>query len=147
MSALNIQRLRDIFDGVFDSNNGVLRTSATVGGGGGGFTFTNSPVNFGAANQGVLKASTGAVFKVYCYNKSSSTRFFQIHNKATAPINTDVPIESFPIAANTALILDSTFWGATGMVCSTGVAWAFSSTEATLTLATAADQSSAVGYL
>ena len=140
MSALNIQRLRDIFDGVFDSNNGVLRTSATV-------TFTNSPVNFGAANQGVLKASTGAVFKVYCYNKSSSTRFFQIHNKATAPINTDVPIESFPIAANTALILDSTFWGATGRVCSTGVAWAFSSTEATLTLATAADQSSAVGYL
>ena len=108
--------------------------------------FVNSPINFGASNQAVLKASAGAVFKVYCYNKNAATRFFQIHDKATAPINTDIPIESFPIAANTALILDSTFWGATGRVCSAGVAWAFSSTEATLTLATAADQSSSVGY-
>ena len=108
--------------------------------------FVNSPINFGASNQAVLKASAGAVFKVYCYNKNAATRFFQIHDKATAPINTDIPIESVPIAANTALILDSTFWGATGRVCSAGVAWAFSSTEATLTLATAADQSSSVGY-
>ena len=30
MSGLNIQRLRDIFDDVFDSNSGVLRTSATA---------------------------------------------------------------------------------------------------------------------
>ena len=109
--------------------------------------FTNSPINFGAVNQSVLKASAGTVYKVYCYNKNAATRFFQIHNKATAPVNADVPIESFPIAANTALITDSTFWGATGRVCSAGVSWAFSSTESTLTLATASDQSSSVGYL
>ena len=109
--------------------------------------FTNSPVNFGVVNQAVLKASTGVVYKLYCYNKSTSVRFFQIHNKAAAPVNNDVPIESFPIAPNNALILDSTFWGASGRVCSVGVSWAFSSTEATLTLATAADQTSSVGYL
>jgi hypothetical protein len=129
-----------------DTLNSLLGIGSGSGGSS-GTTFTNSPTNFGAANQAVLKASAGAVFKIYCYNKSATTRFFQIHNKATAPINTDVPIESFPIASNTALILDSTFWGATGRVCSTGVAWAFSSTETTLTLASAADQTSSVGYL
>ncbi len=109
--------------------------------------FTNSPVNFGSANQAVLKASAGTVYRLYCYNKNASTRFFQIHNKATAPVNTDVPVTSFPVASNTALVIDITFWGASGRACSTGIAWAFSSTEATLTLATAADQTSAVGYL
>jgi hypothetical protein len=109
--------------------------------------FTNSPVNFGSANQAVLKASAGTVYRLYCYNKNASTRFFQIHNKATAPVNTDVPVTSFPVASNTALVIDITFWGASGRSCSTGIAWAFSSTEATLTLATAADQTSAVGYL
>ena len=109
--------------------------------------FTNQPTNFGAVNQVVVKGSAGVVYKVYCYNKSTSTRFFQIHDKTTPPVNTDVPIESFPIAANSALIIDSTFWGATGRVCSAGVSWAFSTTEATLTLGTAADQTSSVGYL
>jgi hypothetical protein len=109
--------------------------------------FTNSPTNLGTVNQAVLKASAGAVFKIYCYNKNAATRFFQIHNKATAPVNTDVPVESFPVAANSALLIDIAFWGATGRICSTGVAWAFSSTETTLTLATAANQTSSVGYL
>jgi len=109
--------------------------------------FTNSPTNLGAENQAVLKASAGAVYKIYCYNKNAATRFFQIHNKATAPINTEVPVESFPVAANSALIIDSTFWGASGRTCSTGVSWAFSTTEATLTLGTAADVTSSVGYL
>ena len=85
--------------------------------------------------------------KIYCYNKNAATRFFQIHNKATDPVNTEVPVESFPVAANSALIIDSTFWGASGRTCSTGVSWAFSTTEATLTLGAAADQTSSVGYL
>jgi hypothetical protein len=109
--------------------------------------FTNSPTNLGTVNQAVLKASAGAVFKIYCYNKNAATRFFQIHNKATTPVNTEVPVESFPVAANSALIIDSTFWGASGRTCSTGVSWAFSTTEATLTLGTAADVTSSVGYL
>ena len=109
--------------------------------------FTNSPINLGSANQAVLKASAGAVYKIYCYNKNAATRFFQIHNKATAPVNADVPVESFPIAANSALLIDIAFFGASGRACSTGVSWAFSTTEATLTLGTAADQTSSVGYL
>ena len=109
--------------------------------------FTNSPINLGSANAATLKASAGAVYKVYCYNKNAATRFFQIHNKATTPVNTEVPVESFPVAANSALIIDSTFWGASGRDCSTGVSWAFSTTEATLTLGTAADVTSSVGYL
>jgi hypothetical protein len=109
--------------------------------------FTNSPTNLGAANQAVLKPSAGAVYKIYCYNKNAATRFFQIHNKATAPVNADVPVEVFPVAGNSALIIDIAFFGASGRACSTGVAWAFSTTEATLTLGTAADQTSSVGYL
>lgn len=109
--------------------------------------FTNSPTNLGAVNQAVLKASAGAVYKIYCYNKNAATRFFQIHNKATAPVNADVPVEVFPVAGNSALIIDSAFFGASGRTCSTGVSWAFSITEATLTLGTAADQTSSVGYL
>ena len=109
--------------------------------------FTNSPINLGSANAATLKASAGVVYKIYCYNKNAATRFFQIHNKATTPVNTEVPVESFPVAANSALIIDSTFWGASGRICSTGVSWAFSTTEATLTLGTAADVTSSVGYL
>ena len=109
--------------------------------------FTNSPTNLGAGNQAVLKASAGAVYKIYCYNKNAATRFFQIHNKATAPVNADVPVEVFPVAGNSALIIDIAFFGASGRACNTGVAWAFSTTETTLTLGTAADQTSSVGYL
>lgn len=109
--------------------------------------FTNSPINLGSANAATLKASAGAVYKIYCYNKNAATRFFQIHNKATTPVNTEVPVESFPVAANSALIIDIAFFGASGRACSTGVSWAFSTTEATLTLGTAADQTSSVGYL
>ena len=125
-----------------------LRAKLVLGTGGGGVAdFTNSPINLGSANAATLKASAGAVYKVYCYNKNAATRFFQIHNKATAPVNTDVPVEVFPVAANSALLIDIAFWGATGRTCSTGVSWAFSTTEATLTLGTAADVTSSVGYL
>lgn len=109
--------------------------------------FINSPMSLGATNQGVLKNSVGKVYKLYCRNKATSTRYFQIHNKATAPVDAEIPILTFPIAADSALLIDSTFFGASGFDCSTGIAWAFSSTENTLTLATAANQISQVGYL
>jgi hypothetical protein len=125
----------------------IQQSLSSGGGSGSSPAFTNSPINLGSANAATLKASAGAVYKVYCYNKNAATRFFQIHNKATTPVNTEVPVESFPVAANSALIIDSTFWGASGRTCSTGVSWAFSTTEATLTLGTAADVTSSVGYL
>ena len=49
MSGLNIQRLRDIFDIVYDSANGVLKTSGSGGGG-----------EASAANQTAVQAIAGA---------------------------------------------------------------------------------------
>ena len=146
--AAGTNAIGSITNTVFTANAGTnLNTSALALSANQIPAFTNQPTNFGAVNQVVVKGSAGVVYRIYCFNKSTSTRFFQIHNKTTPPVNTDVPIESFPIAPNTALMIDSTFWGASGMVCSAGISWAISSTESTLTLATASDQSSSVGYL
>ena len=98
-------------------------------------------------NQAVVKTSAGAVYAISCYNASSSLAFFQIHNKATAPVNGDVPIKSIPVFANGATVFGSDIFGAGGVPCSIGVAWAFSSTRTTLTLAVGSDKTSWVGWL
>jgi len=98
-------------------------------------------------NQAVVKTSAGAVYAISCFNASSSLAFFQIHDKATAPVNGDVPIKSIPVFANGATVFGSDIFGAGGLTCSTGIAWAFSSTRATLTLAVGSDKTSWVGWL
>jgi len=98
-------------------------------------------------NQAVVKTSAGAVYAISCFNASSSLAFFQIHDKATAPVNGDVPIKSIPVFPNGATVFNSSIFGAGGLPCSTGIAWAFSSTRSTLTLAVGSDKTSWVGWL
>jgi hypothetical protein len=111
--------------------------------------FTLSPINLGVANAATEKASAGAVYNLKVTNKNASIRYFQIVNKATTPTNSDsaLIVDVIAIPANSIVIIDSSYFGATGLVCSTGVSWAFSSTDTTITLATASDVISTVGYV
>lgn len=98
------------------------------------------------------KASPGWFLSVYVTNKNAALRYFQLHNKATAPVNTDVPIMSIPIDAGSATVpgklsLPDGVFGQGGRFCSVGVSWAISTTEATLTTATAADHDITGSYV
>lgn len=85
-----------------------------------------------------IKASTGNVVSIFCSNINAAVRYFQIHNKATAPVATDVPAYSFPIAAGsstvpTILKLGTEFFTDAGVNFSAGIGWAISTTYATFT--------------
>jgi hypothetical protein len=111
--------------------------------------FSLSTINLGAANAATVKASAGAVYSLKVTNKNASVRYFQIINKATTPTNSDsaLIVDAIALPSNATVIIDSSYFGATGLVCATGISWAFSSTDTTTTLATASDVISTVGWL
>lgn len=83
-----------------------------------------------------IKSSAGNVHSAYISNDSATVRYFQIHNKATAPAAADVPLMSIKIPAGSAnnpgtLFLDETFF--LGKYCTLGIGWAVSTTFATFT--------------
>lgn len=84
------------------------------------------------------KNSAGNVFGFYVTNDNAAVRYFQIHNKASAPAGGDVPVLSFKIPAGTAnnpgvLVIGRDVLGAGGHYLSTGVSWALSTTYGTFT--------------
>jgi hypothetical protein len=84
----------------------------------------------------VINAKPGRFYKLRVLNKSATVYYVQIHNKVTAPVNTEVPIWEFKLPAS----VDSTEeWGLNGLYCSAGMGIALSSTPSVLTLAVAAD--------
>ena len=96
-------------------------------------------VNVGAAptnatttaldNDGpVVKASAGVLygFQGYC----DAAGFVQVHNKASAPTSSNVPVIVIPIASGAAFSLDL---GVRGRSFSTGIAFGFSSVGPTYT--------------
>jgi hypothetical protein len=137
-SNLNLSQLLEISQMAGESGSGIVIPAFTLG-----------AINLGAANAGVSKASAGAVYSIKVTNKNAAVRYFQIVNKATTPTNSDsaLIVDVVGIPSNSTVIIDSSYFGATGLVCSTGVSWAFSSTDTTITLATAGDVISTVGYL
>lgn len=100
-----------------------------------------------------IKATAGNVFSILITSINASVRYFQLHNKATAPAAADVPLVSIPIPAGAAaqpteLILDSAFFTVNGEAFSTGIGWAVSTTFATFTdSATATDHIVVVHYI
>lgn len=76
----------------------------------------------------VVKASAGTLygFQGYC----DAAGFVQVHNKASAPASTNVPIIVIPVTANSPFSLDL---GIRGRAFSTGIAFGFSSTGPTYT--------------
>lgn len=100
-----------------------------------------------------IKASAGNVFSIYITNDNAAVRYFQLHDKATAPAGTNVPLISVKVPAGTAnnpgvLILDNSFFTSAGLFFTTGVGWAISTTFATFTdAATNTEHISIVTYI
>ncbi len=76
----------------------------------------------------VVKASAGTLygFQGYC----DAAGFVQVHNKASAPTSSNVPVIVIPIASGAAFSLE---FGMRGRAFSTGIAFGFSSTGPTYT--------------
>lgn len=103
--------------------------------------------NFGAATKANVAASTANVLSVYVINRNAAVRYFQLHNKATAPAATEVPIYSFAVPAGTTnnpgvVSLGSDFFTSNGRNFSTGLGWAISTTEGTFTDSATANEHS-----
>lgn len=93
-----------------------------------------------------VKASAGMLFSIYCHNSNAAARYIQIHNTTTTPAGAAVPVLSFLVPAGGAVFIDSAMLGADGNYFSTGIAFAFSTTEGTYTAGAAADQYTQIMY-
>lgn len=103
--------------------------------------------NLGANATLNVKASAGNVLSLYCHNLNAAPRYIQIHNTATTPGGGAVPAYSFLVPANSVLILGNDFFGPQGTNLATGIAFAFSTTEATYTAGAAGDQVTQIFYV
>lgn len=102
-------------------------------------------VNLGTDPDVSWGASPGNVYAGYCTNKNVAKRYFQTFNKATPPVNGDVPNAEFPVAAGIATadgftLIGTDFFGTEGTFFSTGVATGYSTTSGTYTAGAASDQ-------
>lgn len=103
--------------------------------------------------KALIKSSVGRVYSIAISNDNIATRYFQLHNKATAPSATDAPLYSFKVPGGDAnnpgtLIFDQPFFTLAGKEFSTGIGWAISTTLATFTdSATASEHIVIVHYL
>jgi len=102
--------------------------------------------DFGANATLNVKGSAGNVLAIYCHNLNAAARYIQLHNTATTPPGGAVPVLSFHIAASSVTIIDGAFLGQSGKHFSTGIAFAFSTTEGTYTAGTASDQVTYIHY-
>lgn len=106
----------------------------------------------GSATKANVKTASGRVRAIRITNTNAAARYFQLHNKATAPVATDVSDMYFIIPAGTAaspgiLDLRTDFFGDTGRAYTTGIGWAVSTTASAFTdLATAADHTVTLMY-
>lgn len=103
-------------------------------------------VDFGANATANVKASAGNVFSFECHNLNGSARYLQFHNTATTPSAGAVPLYTFLVPAGGAITRDGQFFGQAGANFSTGIAFAFSTTEGTYTAGSAADQFTQIHY-
>jgi len=87
----------------------------------------------GTVTKVVVKATPGNVFAARVTNANAALRYFQFHNKATAPAGADVPVLSFPIPVSGGIMaVGAEFLGGSAEF-TVGVAWAISTTAATFT--------------
>lgn len=103
------------------------------------YTYTQFQ-NLGANATLNVKASAGNVYSMTCHNLNGSARYIQLHNTATTPGGGAVPARTYLVPGNGVIFLESQYFGPGGINFTTGIAFAFSTTEATYTAATAGDQ-------
>lgn len=91
---------------------------------------------FGTAGLSV-STKNGRLYKLRVLNKAAATKYWvQIFDKATAPVNTDVPIWEAQVPALTDYAED---FGLFGLAVTLGLGIALSTTAGVLTLAAAND--------
>jgi hypothetical protein len=91
---------------------------------------TNATTTVYATNL-VAKASAGVLFCVTGYNSRASAQFIQLHNTASLPADTAVPVMTFLVSGQSNFSLD--FGGKFGRFFSTGITICNSSTGPTKT--------------
>lgn len=92
----------------------------------------------------VINASASYVVCGWVHNRNAGLRYLQIFDRITTPSTGTVPIVSYPVnsTAITRLTVSDFCGGSSnGLLCPTGLAWGFSSTEGTYTAGAAADVS------
>lgn len=103
---------------------------------------TASTTPFGIYGTSVavsVKSSTGSICSLYASNSNAAIRYLHIFDKASAPALNDVPVHSFLVPINGSILVGTDFFGPNGGFAITGIAVGVSTTNATFTVATAAD--------
>lgn len=110
---------------------------------------TYSPTVFSNAGANAtlnVKASAGNVYGIKCHNLNAAARYIQLHNTATVPGGGATALWWALVPANTEVVFGIDWFTPGGMNFSTGIAFAFSTTESTYTAGTATDQMTFVNY-
>ena len=108
--------------------------------------------NEGTVTKANVKASGGRVVGLRVTNANIATRYVSIHNKATAPVATDVPDMYFLLPAGTATVpsvteINSTMFSEAGRNCPLGIGWSIGTTANVFTDGgTAADHTITITY-
>lgn len=103
--------------------------------------------NLGAATAEVVKVGSGLLFALSCYNAKDVVRFFQLFDSVTVPPTGAEPLESYPIGAESHLVLDSKYFGPKGQEFTNGLVWAFSTSLTAYAPGVSSDQSTHIKYL
>lgn len=103
--------------------------------------------NLGANATLNVKASAGSIKSIYCHNISASIAYIQIHKTATTPGGGAVPALTYLVPASGVTIIDGQVLGENGYFCTTGIAFAYSTTESTYTAGTAANQVTQIMFI
>ncbi len=109
------------------------------------YSSPNVFVRWGTSNTDTVSGTPAKVTKIYVYNKSANIRYLQLFNRATNPTTGTVPLSSHVLAPNEKYNLAVSDFGSNdGLSFSTGLAWGFSTTEATFTAGASADVSTEI---
>jgi hypothetical protein len=92
---------------------------------------TNNASSTAYVSNLVVKAAAGTLFGFSGYNSGTTAEFIQVHDAASLPANTAVPVITFEVPARSPFSMD---FGVNGRTFSTGIVLAASTTGPTLTL-------------
>lgn len=102
--------------------------------------------NWGANTTLNIKATTGNIYAAYFYQTNAANRFEQLHNTATTPSASAVPVYSFLVEPSKDKVIGGDFFGANGANGSNGWAFAHSTAFGIYTAGTAADGNRTIHY-
>ncbi|MBK6520315.1 MAG: hypothetical protein IPM79_16040 [Polyangiaceae bacterium] len=89
---------------------------------------------FNGVDKGVIKASAGNLLSLEISSRHTGAVWLHIVDKATNPANGDAPLWRTTVAANAVFQLNRSMLSEAGIRLSNGIAWAISTTRATVTL-------------